>query len=918
MGMHNQNRTAPVVPSNAPVVVVATENTEFLSLAETALAQAGLLALPSHHIHFDAALANFKHLDLNDIALVILQASSLARIDFVPWRKAFPPEGSTLLMAISTAQQDEEGVQAFEHADDVIILSPVMDATLTIMQIRQRVGVMMRLMQRFQVVPSGFPEAEPISSGDAEYYRMREHLFPGYRFSFARDKNGEYQREWGDETMLYRLTGYTLQEMEAKGGFTQILHPDDAKIDLEHRRRTRNGEAVISEMRVIHAQGHIVWVRLMNESFKDKTSGQVVRIHGFLQDITEQKRIEQLELEQRRMIEVLQNTAIMLSSSLDVETILDRILVNLELVIPYDLADVMIIDNGIARIARYRNYEQHGLEHVIDLLAYDVTKVETLRTMFETHKPFYIPDVREYGGWAKDPPAVSPIISFLGAPVIVQDQIVAFLNIYGITRDKFTAAQTNQMQVLASQVSVAINNAQLYDTVTRHSEELERHIGDLLMVYEAGHALASTLEVGEIYQMMYREVAQRMFNSQEMRIILYDYRSNLIRVVYEVIDGQPVVTLPQPPLPLPPGPVETAIRTHHSHIVDLMIYEPLISRDHVVGVMEIRQGEPDSFDEVNVTLLSTVAAQAAVALDNAYLYAEVQSYATELEERVQERTAKLQKALRKSQEVSELRSRFLSNVQHEFRTPLTLILSASELLEKHGGRMTQEGRDSRHNTIREAVKEMVRLLDSSMIINQMDDGMLPMLPQATDVAVLTEACVHDFLRALPQTANAGDRGNGAGVSTSAPPSTTTAVVEEKAVIKVERDGDCGVAFIDPDLWRRIMMELLSNAVRYSPATQDSPIIVSLYCDDNHLRLTVTDSGIGIPESDLPHIFEMFQRGINVQNLPGSGLGLPMVKRITDLNGGNIVITSTMGKGTQATVTLPRYASKGDEHDYKQD
>lgn len=916
--MHNKNKAAPVVPSNAPVVIVATENPEFLPLAETALAEAGLLALPAHHIHFDAALANFKHLDLNDIALVILQASSLARIDFAPWRKAFPPEGSTLLMAISTAQQDEEGGQAFEYADDVIILSPLMDETLMIRQIRQRIRVMTRLMQRFQVVPSGFSETEPISSWDAEYYRMRDHWFPGYRFSFARDKNGEYQREWGDETMLYRLTGYTLQEMEAKGGFVQILHPDDAKIDLEHRRRTRNGEAVISEMRVIHAQGYIVWVRLMNESFKDKTSGQVVRIHGFLQDITEQKRIEQLELEQRRMIEVLQNTAIMLSSSLDVETILDRILVNLELVIPYDLADVMIIDNGIARIARYRNYEQHGLGHVIDLLAYDVTKVETLRMMFETRKPFYIPDVREFAGWVKDPPASdSPIVSYLGAPVIVQDQIVAFLNVYGMTRNQFTAVQTDQMQVLASQVSVAINNAQLYDTVSRHSEELERHIGDLLMVYEAGHALASTLEVGEIYQMMYREVAQRMFNSQEMRIILYDYRSNLIRVVYEVIDGQPVVLPPQPALPLPSGPVETAIRSHHSHIVGLMIYEPLISRDHVVGVMEIRQGEPDSFDEVNVTLLSTVAAQAAVALDNAYLYAEVQSYASELEERVQERTAKLQEALRKSQEVSELRSRFLSNVQHEFRTPLTLILSASELLEKHGGRMTQEGRDSRHNTIREAVKEMVRLLDSSMIINQMDDGMLPMLPQATNVAMLTEACVQDFLRALPPTANANDRGNGAGVGTSTPPSTAT-VIEEKAVIKVERDGDCGIAFIDPDLWRRIMMELLSNAVRYSPATQDSPIIVSLDCDDNHLRLTVTDSGIGIPDDDLPHIFEMFQRGINVQNLPGSGLGLPMVKRITDLNGGNIVITSTIGKGTQATVTLPRYASKGDEHDYKQD
>jgi signal transduction histidine kinase len=397
-----------------------------------------------------------------------------------------------------------------------------------------------------------------------------------------------------------------------------------------------------------------------------------------------------------------------------------------------------------------------------------------------------------------------------------------------------------------------------------------------------------------------------------MRIILYDQRSNLIRVAYQVIDGHPVPPSPQSAIPLPPGPVELAIRSHHSHILDTMIYEPLISRDDVIGVMEIHQGSADSFDEVNVTLLSTVAAQAAVALDNAYLYAEVQRYASELEERVQERTAKLQEALRKSQEVSEMRSRFLSNVQHEFRTPLTLILSASELLENHGAKMTQEQRDSRHNTIREAVKEMVRLLDSSMIINQIDDGMLPMLPQATNVAMLTEACVQDFLRSLPQIMNAGGRGNGAGSAV------TTTAIQEKVIINVEQDGDCSIAFIDPDLWRRIMVELLSNAVRYSPAPQAAPIVVSLGCDEDHVRLTVRDSGIGIPENDLPHIFEMFHRGINVQNLPGSGLGLPMVKRITDLNGGNIVITSTMGQGTKATVTLPRYASKGDDHDYKQD
>ncbi|MGC1396581.1 MAG: ATP-binding protein, partial [Coleofasciculaceae cyanobacterium] len=114
--------------------------------------------------------------------------------------------------------------------------------------------------------------------------------------------------------------------------------------------------------------------------------------------------------------------------------------------------------------------------------------------------------------------------------------------------------------------------------------------------------------------------------------------------------------------------------------------------------------------------------------------------------------------------------------------------------------------------------------------------------------------------------------------------------------------DCNLAYLDEKLLRSILTNLLSNAIKYS--TEGGNVLLTLRCEQNIAILQIQDQGIGILPADQTRLFEPFNRGKNVRNLPGTGLGLVVVKKCVDLHGGNIAITSFAGVGTTVTVTLP--------------
>jgi PAS domain S-box-containing protein len=231
-------------------------------------------------------------------------------------------------------------------------------------------------------------------------------------------------------------------------------------------------------------------------------------------------------------------------------------------------------------------------------------------------------------------------------------------------------------------------------------------------------------------------------------------------------------------------------------------------------------------------------------------------------------------ALEKEKELSELKSRFVSMTSHEFRTPLSTILSSSELLEHYRHNWTQEKQLSHLHRIQGTVKHMTQLLNDVLIIGKAEAGKAECEPTSFD---LVKFC--DHLVAEMQLNN-----------------------QNSHKITFEPSVESIIAYMDEKLLGHIFINLISNAIKYSPT--DSTITFKLASDDTQAIFEIKDQGIGIPSDDLPRLFESFHRATNVGNIQGTGLGLAIVKNCIDIHQGTIIINSELGVGTTFIVTLP--------------
>ncbi len=240
------------------------------------------------------------------------------------------------------------------------------------------------------------------------------------------------------------------------------------------------------------------------------------------------------------------------------------------------------------------------------------------------------------------------------------------------------------------------------------------------------------------------------------------------------------------------------------------------------------------------------------------------------------RLDKVRLALERERELSALKTRFFSMASHEFRTPLSTILAAAQLLETSPSAWENpEKRDRNLCRIQDSVKHLVQLLDDILTINRAETGKLEFKPKLVNL--------EQFCRQLVEEMQLS-----AGVQ-----HTLTFVCR----------GQNTSAYVDEKLLRSIVANLLSNAIKYSPT--GGQIQCSLTLISHPIQLQIRDRGLGIPAEDQKQLFEPFSRGKNVRHLPGTGLGLVVVKKCVDLHGGSIELKSEAGRGTVVTVLLPR-------------
>jgi PAS domain S-box-containing protein len=239
------------------------------------------------------------------------------------------------------------------------------------------------------------------------------------------------------------------------------------------------------------------------------------------------------------------------------------------------------------------------------------------------------------------------------------------------------------------------------------------------------------------------------------------------------------------------------------------------------------------------------------------------------------------KALETEKQLGELKSRFVSMTSHEFRTPLTTILSSAELIQDYGHKWTQEKKLQHLQRIQTSVKHMTNLLDDVLLIGKAEAGKLDYNPVLLDLV--------QFCRDLVEE-----------IQTTTKSHAITFISQNNCTDSGQTS--CERVYMDEKLLRHILSNLLSNAIKYSP--QDCSVNFDLVCEQEEAVFKVRDRGIGIPEKDRAKLFDSFHRASNVGTISGTGLGLAIVKKAVDLHGGKITVESEVGVGTTFIISLP--------------
>lgn len=269
-------------------------------------------------------------------------------------------------------------------------------------------------------------------------------------------------------------------------------------------------------------------------------------------------------------------------------------------------------------------------------------------------------------------------------------------------------------------------------------------------------------------------------------------------------------------------------------------------------------------------------------------------YATELERKVEARTEALnelvhklenevqerkkaeeevRKSLERERELNDLKSKFVSIASHEFRTPLSTILSSTSLIQQYKERDEFDKQDKHINRIKSSVNHLTGILNDFLSLGKLEEGKLEVLRETFTLQEFLHEVLDEVRPSLKE--------------------------EQSLVIDMSKNYQVDT---DPRMLRNILFNLLSNASKYSD--KDKKITLKCVCENENLRITVSDEGIGIPETEVKFLFDRFFRASNATNIQGTGLGLHIVKRYVDLLKGTVSFSSKEGKGSIFTIDIP--------------
>jgi len=302
---------------------------------------------------------------------------------------------------------------------------------------------------------------------------------------------------------------------------------------------------------------------------------------------------------------------------------------------------------------------------------------------------------------------------------------------------------------------------------------------------------------------------------------------------------------------------------------------PLKSKQRILGYLAADRGHQPCTQE-DLDLLTTIASDVAIAIDNALAYQQLAHLTETLERRVEERTHELQSANERLHELDRLKSAFVSMVSHELRTPMTSIKGyVDNLLDGVAGELSE--RPSYYlQRVKHNVERLTRMINDLLDLSRIEAGAVRLQVGPISVVELVADVVEEI--------HANAR-------------------EKSITVEAHSYGTLPMIEADRDKLHQILNNLIQNAIKFTPGGQVR--IEARDLGDGSIQISVIDTGSGISALEIDRVFDRFYRGESVPSEDrGAGLGLAITKSLVELHGGQISVTSTQGEGSRFSFTLP--------------
>jgi len=488
-------------------------------------------------------------------------------------------------------------------------------------------------------------------------------------------------------------------------------------------------------------------------------------------------------------------------------------------------------------------------------------------------RPLLVPDARADPRWYPGVDADSEFEtkSILCVPMKATRETIGVIQILNpLDGRQFTKDDLQLLESIATSAVIALQNARLYQQTQHRLEEVST-------LYTLADQMTSSLELPVVLDAIVN-ILRSVLDCRGSHIFLLDEETQQLEIkasagitlegrestrmhIGEGVSGQ-VVELAQP-IYVPDTRREPDLRYFDQKVRSLLVV-PLITKDRVIGTLSVDDFKVDAFSTDHGRLLTIAAAQAAVAIENARLFAGLKERAKKLEEAY----AELQEADRKKDE-------FVQNVSHELRTPLTFIKAYVELfLEGTLGPITESQRRSME-IVTQRTHAITRLVNDILTLQLLEQEAMRMAPVAVD----------ELVRSAVQGAEA-------------------TAAQAGLTVRAKVAKPLPLIYGDRGRLTQVLDNLLGNAIKFSP--DGGTIMVRAYPVHEAVKVEVTDQGIGIPADELDKIFERFYQvdGSSKRRFSGTGLGLAIVQRIVEGHNGKIWVESEMGKGSTFFFTIP--------------